>query len=188
MLVNEIKTMYLRKEDSMKHSEKQFNNLTDLINRKLDISLYEKKSIDLQETINDKLTKLRNAERDTNMKLQNLERDYRATNQEVLRHKEELELKASIEETANIWKNFNNFAQYQELKQLYSKVNPEMQKFEVNMIEHRDEIKRFKEIIERFDVTICEKSSKQDLIGLEKTIREQYLSVKYLEEVKAMTT
>jgi hypothetical protein len=63
-----------------------------------------------------------------------------------------------------------------------------MQKFEVNMIEHRDEIKRFNEIIERFDVTICEKSSKQDLIGLEKSIREQYLSVKYLEEVKAMTT
>lgn len=122
------------------------------------------------------------------MKLQNLERDYRSTNQEVLRHKEQLELKASIEETANIWKNFNNFAQYQELKQLYSKVNPEMQKFEVNMIEHRDEIKRFNEIIERFDVTICEKSSKQDLIGLEKSIREQYLSVKYLEEVKAMTT
>jgi len=44
------------------------------------------------------------------MKLQNLERDYRSTNQEVLRHKEQLELKASIEETANIWKNFNNFA------------------------------------------------------------------------------
>ena len=56
------------------------------------------------------------------------------------------------------------------------------------MIEHRDEIKRFNEIIERFDITICEKSSKQDLIGLEKSIREQYLSVKYLEEVKAMTT
>ena len=56
------------------------------------------------------------------------------------------------------------------------------------MIEHRDDIIRFKEIIERFDVTICEKSSKQDLIGLEKTIREQYLSVKYLEEVKAITT
>ena len=51
-------------------------------------------------------------------------------------------------------------------------VNPEMQKFEVNMIEHRDEIKRFKEIIERFDETICEKSSKQDLIALEKMIRE----------------
>lgn len=67
-------------------------------------------------------------------------------------------------------------------------VNPEMQKFEVNMIEHRDEIKRFKEIIERFDETICEKSSKQDLIGLEKMIKEQYLSVKYLEDVKAMTT
>lgn len=180
--------MYLRKEDSVKHSEKQFNNLTDLINRKLDISLYERKSIDLQEVINDKITKIRNAERDTNMKLQNLDRDYRITNQEVQRHKEQLELKASVEETANIWKNFNNFAQYQELKQLYSKVNPEMQKFEVNMIEHRDDIIRFKEIIERFDVTICEKSSKQDLIGLEKTIREQYLSVKYLEEVKAITT
>jgi hypothetical protein len=39
--------VYLRKEDSAKHSEKQFNNLTDLINRKLDISLYDKKSIDL---------------------------------------------------------------------------------------------------------------------------------------------
>ncbi len=35
-----------------------------------------------------------------------------------------------------------------------------MQKFEVNMIEHRDEIKRFNEIIKRFDETICEKSSK----------------------------
>ncbi len=67
-------------------------------------------------------------------------------------------------------------------------VNPEMQKFEVNMIEQRDEIIRFNEIIKRFDETICEKSSKQDLIGLEKTIREQFLPVKYLEDVKALTT
>ncbi len=63
-----------------------------------------------------------------------------------------------------------------------------MQKFEVNMIEHRDEIKRFNEIIKRFDETICEKSSKQDLLGLEKIMREQYLSVKYLDDVKALTT
>jgi hypothetical protein len=67
-------------------------------------------------------------------------------------------------------------------------VNPEMQKFEVNMIEHRDEIKRFNEIIKRFDETICDKASKQDLFGLEKSIREQFLSVKYLEDVKALTT
>ncbi len=75
--------MYLKKEDSVKYSEKQFSTLSDLIARKLDISQYERKTVDLQENINDKITKIRNAERDTNMKLQNLDRDYRATNQEV---------------------------------------------------------------------------------------------------------
>jgi hypothetical protein len=35
----------------------------------LDISLYERKSVDLQENINEKITKVRNSDRDTNLKL-----------------------------------------------------------------------------------------------------------------------
>jgi hypothetical protein len=58
--------------------------------------------------------------------------------------------------------NFSNFAEYKELTTLYNKVLPEMAKHEANMIEHRNDIKRFGEMIKRFDEVLSEKASKQD--------------------------
>jgi hypothetical protein len=167
LVANEIKSNYMRKEDVLKTSEKQYTNLVDLINRKLDISSFERKIIEIQENLNDKITKVRNSERDTNNKLQYVERDFRSCDIEVRRLKEEVQLRATTDEAAKIWRHFTNFAEYKDLKKLYNMVNPEMQKFEENMIEHRNEIKRFNEIITRFDEIISQKSSKQDMIVLE---------------------
>lgn len=84
--------------------------------------------------------------------------------------------------------NFSNFAEYKELTTLYNKVLPEMGKHEANMIEHRNDIKRFGEMIKRFDEVLSEKASKQDFRDIQNRIKEEYLSVKVLNDVKELTT
>ena len=48
----------------------------------------------------------------------------------------ELTDKASIEETLRIWQHFTNYAEYKELRALYGKVMPEMERHEVSMADH----------------------------------------------------
>jgi len=42
-------------------------------------------------------------------------------------------------------------------------VIPEISKHETNMQEHRDEIRKFAEIVQRFDEVMSEKASKSEL-------------------------
>ena len=48
--------------------------------------------------------------------------------------KADLKLKTYNEETLRIWKNFNNYAEYNDLKDLYSKTLPELRNFEDKLI------------------------------------------------------
>jgi hypothetical protein len=55
------------------------------------------------------------------------------------------------------------------------------------MEEHRAEIGKFREIMIRFDEVISEKASKSELSVFEQRVREQYLSISLLDEVKDST-
>jgi hypothetical protein len=61
--------------------------------------------------------------------------------------------------------------EYKDFKALYNKVMPEIAKHETNMQEHRDEIRRFSEIVLRFDEVLSEKASKSEVKLFEQTVR-----------------
>ncbi len=104
-------------------------------------------------------------------RLQNAERDLRGAEHELKRLNEELNLKTPIEEAGKLWRNFKNFAEYKDLKSLYNKVIPEIDRHQGHMEEHREEIERFREIILRFDEVISDKASKSELSVFEERIR-----------------
>ena len=62
-----------------------------------------------------------------------------------------------------MWSNFNQFALYDDLKDLYGKTVPEIKKFEDRIIEFNCQLERIDEIMRRFDEVITEKASKMDL-------------------------
>ena len=65
---------------------------------------------------------------------------------------------------------------------------PEIAKHETNMQEHRDEIRRFSEIVLRFDEVLSEKASKSEVKLFEQTVRQEYLSVRAIDDVRNSTS
>ena len=79
----------------------------------------------------------------------------------------ELKQKTSNEETVKVWKNFQNYAEYNDLKDLYQKVIPQVSRFEDTLMDLEREMRKTQEIIRRFDEIVSEKSSKHDFRELE---------------------
>jgi hypothetical protein len=100
--------------------------LQSVLKTKLDINLYDTQHKDLEAIMTDQISKLRKQEMATFARLQNAERDLRGAEHELKRLNEELNLKTPIEEAGKLWRNFKNFAEYKDLKSLYNKVIPEI--------------------------------------------------------------
>ena len=82
--------------------------------------------------------------------------------------------KATVEETQQIWDNFNKFAFYEDLKDLYNRTFPELARFEERLIKFNSHLEKNDIILRRFDEVISEKSSKVDLKELEKLVKTSY--------------
>lgn len=72
----------------------------------------------------------------------------------------QLELRITVEEGRKIWQYFSRFAEYQDLKDLYKKVIPEIAKFEQKMINYETEVAKMNMIMRRFDETLSLKANK----------------------------
>ena len=82
--------------------------------------------------------------------------------------------KTSVEETQQIWNNFNRFALYDDLKDLYNRTLPELSKFEERLIQYNSVLEKNDIILRRYDEVITEKASKHDVKDLEKLLKTQY--------------
>ena len=85
-----------------------------------------------------------------------------------------LAAKTSTEETQQIWDNFNRFAFYDDLKDLYNRTLPELSKFEERIIKQNAMLEKSEIILRRYDEVITEKASKHDFKDLEKMVKTQY--------------
>lgn len=65
--------------------------------------------------------------------------------------KSEISLKIDKEELAKIWRQFDRFALYSDLKKLHGIVVPEIAKFEVKILENEKKIKSYELILSNFD-------------------------------------
>ena len=82
-----------------------------------------------------------------------------------------LAAKTSTEETQQIWDNFNRFAFYDDLKDLYNRTLPELSKFEERIIKQNAMLEKSEIILRRYDEVLTEKASKHDFKDLEKMVK-----------------
>lgn len=90
--------------------------------------------------------------------------DFRAYDKRLL-------LKVDKEEGQRIWDNFQQYAYYDDLKDLYAKTMPEIKKFEDKIVQFGVDLEKIDIILRRFDEVITEKASKMDLRDFGRTIQ-----------------
>lgn len=83
--------------------------------------------------------------------------------QETTNVQKDMLLKMNKSDATSIWNYFQRFAEYNDLKDLYNKVIPELAKFEQKMANYEKEAKVQQLIIARFDENISQKSSKTQI-------------------------
>ena len=68
--------------------------------------------------------------------------------------------KLDYEDGKKLWRHFSRYAEYDDLKDLYKKVMPEILKFEDRLFEFQSDREKYGEIIKRFDERIAYKADK----------------------------
>ena len=89
------------------------------------------------------------------------EDDIKVVRKETTNIRNELKKKTSNEETLRVWKKFDDYAEYRDLKDLYGKVMPQLRKFEDALVSQTSENMKVQAIVGRFDEVLSEKASKQ---------------------------
>lgn len=77
----------------------------------------------------------------------------------------ELDLKQrlTISDGKRIWKHFQRFSEYEDLRDLYNKVVPEIVKFEEKLIDYSYDLEQKAAIIRQFDSNLTAKADKSTL-------------------------
>ena len=68
--------------------------------------------------------------------------------------------KMNYKDSQKIWQHFQRFAEYSDLKDLYSKTIPELAKFEQKIIDFQTDSDKMHLVISRFDEHLTKKASK----------------------------
>lgn len=85
-----------------------------------------------------------------------------------------IDKKAEKEVVDHIESQLTTYAKYEEMKALYHKVLPQMQKFEETMQRFDKEHEQSKEMIKRYDEVIAQKANRTQIIDVEKKAFERY--------------
>lgn len=70
----------------------------------------------------------------------------------------------TLEDGKKIWRHFQRFAEYNDLKELYTKCIPQLVKFESKLIEQADYLEKFNHILSKFDQDLITKADKITMI------------------------
>lgn len=72
----------------------------------------------------------------------------------------DMQAKLTVQDGKRIWRHFQRFAEYNDLKLLYNKFMPELIKMEQKILDFTLEVDQAKLIIRRFDETMTHKAEK----------------------------
>ena len=114
--------------------------LKQILERKLFIQEYVDRQTEVTEQYNGRFNEIDDDIDRIKGRIKKCDEDVRNIMKHDLKEiKAELKNKSNTEEVLKLWKNFQNFAEYQDLRDLYSKVIPEIQRFEDKMQEMLNE-------------------------------------------------
>ena len=79
------------------------------------------------------------------------------------------------EDGKRIWRHFQRFAEYNDLKDLYQKCIPQLALFEQNMVDQANKIEQFNHILLRFDKNLAKKADKTAINHFQQEVTNLYV-------------
>lgn len=92
-----------------------------------------------------------------------MESDLNQFNHEIDKISSEMHRKLTVQDGKRIWRHFQRFAEYNDLKLLYNKFMPELARFEQKILDFSLQVDQIKLIIRRFDETVTQKADKNSI-------------------------
>ena len=89
--------------------------------------------------------------------------------------REDVDNRVTKKEGEDIWKNFSNYAVYEDLRAIYQRCIPEIAKFEDKIKLVRDDVAQFTSVILRFDHNILEKVNKKQFDDFKIEVWQKFL-------------
>jgi len=102
-----------------------------------------------------------------------------------------MDLKLEKTDGKALWKNFQRFSEYEDLRELYNKVVPEIIKFESKIMDYQADLNNMKVIVRKFDEDITKKADKHSIKTVYATINSDFekkgqLSKEFDKEIKIL--
>jgi DNA mismatch repair ATPase MutS len=99
----------------------------------------------------------------------------------------ELNAKIGKKEAQHIWAHFENYAMYEDFKELYRKTIPELAKFEQQILNFHAEQERARLIIRGFDYAMTGKANKSVMDSISHDVEKNYVRNDDLEQYRKTT-
>lgn len=87
-------------------------------------------------------------------------KEVRQNGQLMVEIRSDIEKKLSQEEGRLLWANFQKYALYDDLRELYGKCLPAIASFEDKLLEYYNEQDTVKQMLRRFDEVLCDKATR----------------------------
>ncbi|CDW89243.1 UNKNOWN [Stylonychia lemnae] len=117
----------------------------------------------LDETITEKINSFQSTLNTNKNIFAQFNRDFTHIQDDLKYLDEQVQKRMEIEDGDRLWNNFRKFCKFDDLKDLYNKTVPEIQKFEQKIIDFTQEMEKSRIMIRRFDEVISEKASKLNI-------------------------
>ncbi|CDW86627.1 UNKNOWN [Stylonychia lemnae] len=152
-------------------SKEEYEDRKQILNKELDLKLQARLSVIdfndsmqiFEENLDERLTQISAAQELHKKQFQKINKDFINMQQDIKYVDDQLNLKIDLDEGKRIWKNFTKYCLYEDLKDLYNKTVPEIQKFEHKLMEFNSDLEKQQIIIRRFDEILTDKASKQNI-------------------------
>lgn len=98
-------------------------------------------------------------------------------------HGKKLESILTIDDGKRIWRHFQRFAEYNDLKELYQKCIPPLVGFDQKIIDLADQIEKFNHIILKFDSVLTNKVERSQFNQFKVDAIDQFLGYEYRNDI-----
>lgn len=169
---------FIRSDEVMTRFQVMQEHFKDMVEQRVHVKQLKQltKSIDqLKESVNDQFDKICTNQNEFDNELSSFSKDMKRMTAEMAKQ-------LTVKDGQRIWRTFQRFAEYHDLKDLYQKCMPEISKFECRIMDFQASIDKFNEIIIRLDENISQKVDKSSMRLFETNFQQNYVSKAHLDQ------
>eukprot|EP00347_Sterkiella_histriomuscorum_P005859 403355004 len=130
---------------------------------KLSMEQFQKELEQVDKQFNVRIDAIKTTQNQNKNTFSQINRDFQHIQDDLKYLDEQVQNTVDREEGDKIWNHFKRFCKFDDMKDLYQKTVPEIQKFEQKLIDFTQDMEKNQFIVRRFDEIISDKASKMNI-------------------------